>query len=49
MRGESTAQVEGAAICVVSCGESVNPTSAAILGRGYNAETVCISEWYFVF
>lgn len=33
MRGESTCQVEGAEVCVVSGGESVNPTSAAILVR----------------
>lgn len=31
LRGESTSQVEGAEVCVVSGGESVNPTSAAIL------------------
>jgi acetyl-CoA acetyltransferase len=32
LRGESTAQVDGAEVCVVTGGESVNPTSAAILG-----------------
>lgn len=33
LRGESTCQVRDAEICLVTGGESVNPTSAAILGR----------------
>jgi hypothetical protein len=31
MRGDSTSQVAGARLCLVSGGESVTPTSAAIL------------------
>jgi acetyl-CoA acetyltransferase len=33
MRGQSTAQVNGAGLCLVSGGEGVTPTSAAILAR----------------